>query len=103
MQVGTTKLLLVGDSVTFCSELKKKTKKETKTVSDISQTLTYQQSFLHKRLLIFAMKNVFSLLGEECIFITLPYSSFYKAQNLGWCDINKSLNKWERRDSYSLH
>ena len=66
MQVGTTKLLLVEESVIFCSELKKKTKKETKTVSDISWTLTYQQSFLHKRLLIFAMKfwvkNVFSLL-----------------------------------------
>lgn len=65
MQVGTTRLLLVEASVTFCSQLKMKTKKEAKTLSDVSPTLTYQQGFLRRQLLIFAMKfwvkNAFSL------------------------------------------
>ena len=58
------RLLLAEASVTFYSELKMKIKKETKTLSDVSQTLTYQWGFLHKQLLIFAMrfwvKNAYS-------------------------------------------
>lgn len=36
------RLLLAEASVMFCSELKMKIKKETKTLSDVSQSLTYQ-------------------------------------------------------------